>query len=590
MASGLVAKKIALFELKPPKPITEQNCRLKRKHAIRRKRYHRRERTLSGTLDDSLRSLRASEEYLDRLENASKGPYSSYAVANSFSSSCSALLDLIYNSERQVPKALDQTTSPQSMNFHDKRFLCRTSSLDEAIPARLNIIDIDIEIRVGISRTPSPPKDLYEPVGVPDLSSIEKIKLTATMESNSSRSSSNYTGSERKSRNLCINRINGESSPHAPNYYCTSCGTYNTNKDTLTEHIYENFALIPPPRPPKRFFGGSLSSNYNYNWSNGSSCDSSTNGNHARASSPAVFEKSSSNNQVQSDKMRQNDPNKKPTVTNDEKDFSDAEKEPYYEDLYDYCLPPNESCLDEIQPVAVTSFVSETDKDDEVEYCDCSTVMAMAIQSLNQFHTTSGHTDLYENEQLSLPSFSVTESEYEPCNTDSKVNDENPRKNKVPNFQGKSKNLIEQSYHGSSTDSATATHVRSTSLTSLIRGEKDEYEKKKDKLDESLLGGRSVYKGRSLGNRCAPDKNESLKRLFLERLCSVSYEDVDQGSFFDVETNKSGDMTVAGSNGDKKGNQRVKNILLLLGNSVSGTVRLYMTLCSSIPFLTKGQR
>lgn len=440
MASGLVAKKIALFE---PKKRSSENvvCRLKRKHAIRRKRFSRDRRLTS---EPQLFSSDSDENL--HLDNPNLFHQTSSAqVASSLSASCSALLDLIYNSRNQekYPTAYD-IEEPQTIlqslpmiSIKDKKILCRTSSLEEAFPARLNIIDIDIEIRVEkkqSSRPSSPVNDVdsdpvldaYEPMQPMIIPScIDKIKLIAKLDksnfSKGNNSPSNCFNSSSPSENYNNSSSStlSSSNSNSSNYFCTSCGTYNPHSDTTQEHIYENFALVPPPRPPKskpsNFMSSSSSSllplplplrskasrspiefckiptsfgdSYNQHVVKTTIVDDKDNNVRNRS---VILGTSSSGCDIIQIMPDYNNKTESTISQNINPETVSEEKDPFYEDLYDYCLPPD-LCeeFDFIQPASVTSFVQH-DKDDDVEYCDCSTVMAMAINNLN-----SGGTVIY---------------------------------------------------------------------------------------------------------------------------------------------------------------------------------------------------
>lgn len=321
MASGLVAKKIALFELKPQS--LEQQCRLKRKHAIRRKKYRGKERRIVTREGTSMIALSTSDEHLNLLlkdsdeDTCSSSLHYHQSCSSHLSASCSALFDLVsVESSSESGGTADDTTHMEIIP-RSKRLIFKSSGTkDNKISKRLNIIDIDIEIKIEQKeqRNGSPVTidvipcggDEYEqfcdsvgkkgflksgtiaalpPVAV----TTDRIRLTASVDDSTHVTkdhSANYHCTK-CSHDATIpandnnNELLKDGSSNNKDYSkrtnkVTSCsgndnkGIKNSNNFS-PEPLYENiFSFVPPPPvslgapplPPKRLFGDSFTTNY----------------------------------------------------------------------------------------------------------------------------------------------------------------------------------------------------------------------------------------------------------------------------------------------------------------------------------------
>lgn len=300
MASGIVAKKIALFEIKPNS--FEQQCRLKRKHAIRRKKYRGKERRVVTHEGTSMIALSTSEEHLNQLKGSDEDiPTSIHhqPCSSQFSASCSALFDLVSVESSSDSGTMIEDKTQMEIIPRSKRVVLKSTSI-ENFSKRLNIIDIDIEIKIEKKeqRSRSPSIDItscseeYEPLleldsvpannfhgstksapGAPvAVTTTDRIRLKASLEDDSNaeaRLANYYCLKCSHSSSADYQQINKGSKKNKKNSIKNNKEDHNGKSSP--EPLYENvFTCAPPPPvslgapplPPKRLFGDSFTTNY----------------------------------------------------------------------------------------------------------------------------------------------------------------------------------------------------------------------------------------------------------------------------------------------------------------------------------------
>lgn len=321
MASGLVAKKIALFELKPEN--SEHQCRLKRKHAIRRKKYRGKERRIITCKGTSMIALSTSDEHLNLLKDSDddtcslSSHYYHQTCSDQLSASCSALFDLVSLESPESCSIFEHSSAQNAQDIpRSKRFIFKSSgSKDKKISNRLNIIDIDIEIKIEQKeqRNSSPlsvdvvscEMPEYEPLNDEKRATDSIIKSEAIVSLAPSVSLTTETIRLKASLGDCPKEAKNDRS----DYHCTKCShdspssanvsnnepvkhvsihnkdsevkankghTCDATSEVITrngspEPLYENiFSFVPPPPvtlrvpplPPRRLFGDSFTTNY----------------------------------------------------------------------------------------------------------------------------------------------------------------------------------------------------------------------------------------------------------------------------------------------------------------------------------------